>query len=276
MTVEAGPVVGDLVEDPAGLAEVDRVEEVAVDDRRASAPRRRASARASGDARPRSSPMRRGGSSRRPGRGASRGAGSKVIVAAAPLAAQLERRRRRAVRRRAVDQQLALALRPQAVGAHAGEAEQRVLGRDLGVARAQRRVGHVLDEQFVLEPLRVGEARPSRRRPRARPRARRGARPRTRASRASRRARRRGGRSRRRPAAGAPGYSKNVMSAPGDAVLVGIEEVVDARVVLVDGLRDQPQAEHAGVEVDVARGVAGDRGDVVDAVETHQVSAARR
>src|SRR5579863_1346156 len=31
---ETGSVVGDLVEDPAGLAEIDRMEEVAVDDRR--------------------------------------------------------------------------------------------------------------------------------------------------------------------------------------------------------------------------------------------------
>ena len=53
------------------------------------------------------------------------------------------------------------------------------------------------------------------------------------------------------------------------AALVGVEEVVDGRVVLVDGLLDQAQAEHAHVEVDVARRVAGDRSDVVDSLEAH-------
>ena len=70
----------------------------------------------------------------------------------------------------------------------------------------------------------------------------------------------------------APGYSKKVMSAPGLPVLVGVEEVVDGRVVLVDGLLDHAQAEHAGVEVDVAGRVAGDAGDVVDAFEAHVIS----
>ena len=55
----------------------------------------------------------------------------------------------------------------------------------------------------------------------------------------------------------------------GAALLVGVEQVVDGRIVLVDGLLDHPQPEHARVEVDVARRVAGDRGDVVDAVEVH-------
>ena len=51
--------------------------------------------------------------------------------------------------------------------------------------------------------------------------------------------------------------------------LVGVEEVVDGRVVLVDRLLHEPEAERAGVEVDVLLGVGGDRGDVVDAVELH-------
>jgi hypothetical protein len=59
--------------------------------------------------------------------------------------------------------------------------------------------------------------------------------------------------------------------AAGAALLVGVEEVVDGRVVLVDGLLDEPQAEHADVEVDVAWGVSGDAGDVVDALEAHRV-----
>src|SRR5947209_3348221 len=59
---------------------------------------------------------------------------------------------------------------------------------------------------------------------------------------------------------------------PGLAGLAGVEEVVDGRVVLVDGLGDQPQSHDPGVEVDVARGVAGDGGDVVDALELHRPS----
>ena len=51
--------------------------------------------------------------------------------------------------------------------------------------------------------------------------------------------------------------------------LVGVEEVVDGRVVLVDGLLDEPEPEDARVEVDVARSVGRDARDVVDAVETH-------
>ncbi len=52
-------------------------------------------------------------------------------------------------------------------------------------------------------------------------------------------------------------------------VLVPVEEVVDAGVVLVDGLRGQPQPEDARVEVDVAPRVARDRADVVDPLELH-------
>src|SRR6185436_12032647 len=53
------------------------------------------------------------------------------------------------------------------------------------------------------------------------------------------------------------------------ALLVGVEEVVDGRVVLVDALLDEPQSEDARVEVDVGRRVAGDRRDVVDALQLH-------
>ena len=54
------------------------------------------------------------------------------------------------------------------------------------------------------------------------------------------------------------------------AFLVRVEEVVDGRVVLVHGLLDEPQAEDADVEVDVARRVGRDAGDVVDPLETHR------
>ncbi len=53
------------------------------------------------------------------------------------------------------------------------------------------------------------------------------------------------------------------------SLLVRVEEVVDGRVVLVDRLLHHPQAEDARVEVDVPRRVARDAGDVVDAVERH-------
>ena len=66
------------------------------------------------------------------------------------------------------------------------------------------------------------------------------------------------------------------MSEPGLAALVGVEQVVDGRVVLVDRLLDDPEAEHAHVEVDVPRRVAGDAGDVVDALELHARTVARR
>ena len=50
------------------------------------------------------------------------------------------------------------------------------------------------------------------------------------------------------------------------AALVGEEEVVDGRVVLVDRFLDQPQAQHPRVEIDVALSVLGDRGYVVNSL----------
>ena len=73
--------------------------------------------------------------------------------------------------------------------------------------------------------------------------------------------------------AGAPAAGVRVLEegqvAPGASLLVGVEEVVDGRVVLVHGLLDEPQAEDADVEVDVSRRVAGDGRDVVDSLEAH-------
>jgi hypothetical protein len=77
------------------------------------------------------------------------------------------------------------------------------------------------------------------------------------------------------PRAGPAGRRAGVLEerevAAGRAVLIGVEEVVDGRIVLVDRLLDHPQAQHADVELDVAGRVAGDRGDVVDAFELHRV-----
>jgi hypothetical protein len=52
-------------------------------------------------------------------------------------------------------------------------------------------------------------------------------------------------------------------------LLVCIEEVVDGRVVLVDGLLHHPKTQGPDVELDVARGVGRDAGDVVDPLELH-------
>ena len=51
--------------------------------------------------------------------------------------------------------------------------------------------------------------------------------------------------------------------------LVAVIEMVGARVVEVDGRLDEPQPEHAGVEVDGAGRIARKRCDVVDAVRAH-------
>ena len=56
----------------------------------------------------------------------------------------------------------------------------------------------------------------------------------------------------------------------GAAQLVGVEQVVDARIVLVDRLLDEPHAKDASVEIDVPGRIARDRRDVVDALELHE------
>jgi hypothetical protein len=75
------------------------------------------------------------------------------------------------------------------------------------------------------------------------------------------------------PAAGPAGAGARVLEEgdvrPGAAALVGVEEVIDGGVVLVDRLLDHSQAQHPRVEVDVARCVGGDARNVVDAVELH-------
>ncbi len=164
----------------------------------------------------------------------------------------------------ALEQRLAAVLVP-AVGADAGEAEQRVLRRDVGVLGAERGVGGVVHEQLVGEPLRVGE-----------PDARVLHRPRH---------------LERGETIGPEPQRGRRCDAPEDAVhhpradattrrtrvleerhigtrrppLISIKEVVDRRIVLVDRLRDEAQAEDGG-----------DRGDVVDALEPHVVGVAHR
>ena len=111
----------------------------------------------------------------------------------------------------------------------------------------ERLVGNVRDDELVGEPLRVGEADdvavPLDAEP-GRPeveRLRRADAPDDRVH---------------HPRAGAAGRGARVLEegdvGAGVALLVRVEEVVDGRVVLVDRLLHQPQAERARVVVDVA------------------------
>ena len=49
------------------------------------------------------------------------------------------------------------------------------------------------------------------------------------------------------------GQSKKVMSVPGEAFAVRVEQMVGAHIVLVDRLLHEPQAERLGVEGVIAR-----------------------
>ena len=51
------------------------------------------------------------------------------------------------------------------------------------------------------------------------------------------------------------------------ALAIGVEQVIGARVVLVDALLHQAHAEHAGIEVQVLLCGSGDGGDVVEATD---------
>lgn len=55
----------------------------------------------------------------------------------------------------------------------------------------------------------------------------------------------------------------------GSSCLVAVEQVIDAGIVLVHRLGHQAQSQDARVEVDVARRVGGDGGDVMNALELH-------
>ena len=62
-----------------------------------------------------------------------------------------------------------------------------------------------------------------------------------------------------------PGKERQIRA--GMSFGVRIEEVVGARVVLIDALLDQPHAEHAAVEVEILLRRPGDGGDVVESVD---------
>ncbi len=193
------------------------------------------------------------------------------VVAAAHCAARLPRvlaGRSEAERRL---EQLAARLGRGGERPHAVEAAERVLGGHLGVLRRQRRVGGVDDRQLEPEALGVVEPEPAGAAVRRDPL---GAEPRL--PEVERLLRADAERDRvHHPRAGTAAACARVLEErdvrAGAARLVCVEQVVHRRVVLVDGLLDHPQAEHAGVEVDVARSVAGDAGHVVDAFEAHDL-----
>ncbi len=267
---EAGGERGDLEQHAVRLAEVDRAEVRAVDDRR-----RLRAALARGVA---------------PGGVVlvARGPGD-VVDGAGPLQAALGGRGIVRVRRAALlagehgvrVEAEPVEQRPRAVGvervrAHAVEALQRMLGRDAGRLGDQRRVGHVGLGDLDPDSLRIARAQPA------------------------------VGPLHRPPGvleAGGPEVQRGVARDPpgdgvdharavaaghrsgeleerhdraGRAVLVAVVEVVDVRCVVVDGLLDESQAERAGVEVHVARCVGGDRGDVVESFEAHFPHRSRR
>src|SRR4051794_9322889 len=166
-------------------------------------------------------------------------------------------------------EELAAALRGGAVGADALEPLEPVLLRDLRMVGRQRRVGRVGDHQLQPEPFGILEAQapavalrrstfdPKPLGPELQRRVRSDAEPRGRDHPVA------------RAAAGRARIFEERDVGAGRAVLVRVEEVVDRRVVLVDGLLDHPQPEYPDVEVDVARSVTGDAGDVVDPFDLH-------
>ena len=205
---EAGAERRDLEQDAARLAEVDRAEAEAVDHRRRPPAGGRDLLAASLVLVERRRPTRRGAPSRRPG------------CRAAVRRRRRRRRSRRAARRARLPARLEAepleerraARRVRGVGAHAGEAAERVLLRDLGMLarRAARRPSRRRPARARAPPGRA-EDEPSRRSPpdalgpevERRPRSRRGTTTRCTIP------------SPARPG-GAPGYSKNVMSAPAE------------------------------------------------------------
>src|SRR6266576_1261314 len=56
---------------------------------------------------------------------------------------------------------------------------------------------------------------------------------------------------------------------------VGIEQMVGAHIVLVDGLLDQPHAEQAGIKGQILARLGGNRGQMVNARQLHGLVLAR-
>ena len=267
---EARPERRDLEQDAAGLAEVDRAEVEAVDHGRgvdaggahALAPASWSSAA--------SSPRPRGARCRRPGRPRPRAAGRvrSAPPRASPRASQPARRRARSRARSSSSGALASgrarrrarASKPCSASS-AGISGCRAIERRVGaLARPRARApGPRGRRSRRLSPAR-SPATPS---------------PPSRSAQKSRASLEPTRETMRctMPGAGPARDRARVLEerdvGAGAAELVRVEQVVDGRIVLVDGLLDHPEAQHARVEVDVAGRVAGDRRDVMDAFELH-------
>ena len=168
-------------------------------------------------------------------------------------------------------QQAAVGVRvPTDVGAGALDAEDRVLGRNLGVLGPQRRVAVVGDDELQAQAVVVRE----------------GQRPLPKLAGIAlageplgpelQRLRRRHAELNRvdhtRPG---PAGTRARELEPGEdrsrrALLVGEVQVVRLGRIEVHGLLDHPQAEHVGIELDIPLCVAGDHRDVVHAIELHR------
>jgi len=178
-------------------------------------------------------------------------------------------------------QDLLRSLRRGGVGTHAVESADRVFRRDFAVKRHQRLFIAVVDEEFVLESFGVGEQQsglsgvdtgPGQTRVHLgclRP----GARGLEALGPVGERLNRweppqdpvdhaRSG-----PARLGAGVLEEGQVEAGAAVLIAVEEVIDGRVVLIDGSLDQPHPEKPGIKLHVPGGIAGDAADVMDAVE---------
>jgi hypothetical protein len=271
--VEARPAGGQLEQHAAGLAEVDGVEVLAVDDlggMRARLGNPFAPRLLLGVVLRRPRDVVDGPGSLDPphlGRGIDHVERAALLARKAPAVVSRTLEAERTLEER----HARLAVR--AVRVYAGESEQGVLGRDAVRLGPQGRVREVIGEERELEPLRVVEDQQAvvavgrgdalALQP-ALPEVQRLGRshaPRQVVDHASTRA----------PARGARELEEGE-DRPGGTALVAVVEVVDVRGVEVHGLLDQPQAEGACVEVDVRRGVGRDRGDVVDALELHEIS----
>ena len=187
---------------------------------------------------------------------ARRGTGSSAIQPRA-LRRVARTSHRRARRRPAAARAALRWLRPEAVGAHAFEALQCELGGISGCSATSGASLLVSTTSSCSIPSGSANRSPSSSRSVSVPSE--ASRPaqKSSASRGARRARRCGGPC-RRPAR--PGMRTGILEerqvGARAGLLVAVEEVVDGRVVLVDRLGDQPQAEDPRVEVDVALGAS--------------------
>ena len=197
------------------------------------------------------------------------------VEAAALLAAELPGGVARGTEAQHLFEQRAARLRAGREGADAVEALEGDVGRDLGVARHERLVGRLRDHELEAEAFGVVEAEtgslaggpspvlPEPRLPEVE-RLLRGDPERDSVHHPG-----------ARPSAARTGVLEERDVRARAALLVGVEQVIDGRVVLVDRFLHEPEPEHAGVERDVARRVARDARHVVNPLELHRASRNR-